>query len=89
MGHKGMWNRAHSSLGTSACRGEDSEHDSLGMGLCTFNTRLHVNVPGPDRFWLAHVVGASLTYLSDLNIAQDGCRVAGLIGLPFTLSSSL
>lgn len=41
----GMENGAHSSLGTSVCHVKDSEHDSLGMGLCTFNIRLHVNVP--------------------------------------------
>lgn len=28
---------------------EDSEHDSLGMGLCTFDTRLHANVARFDR----------------------------------------
>lgn len=46
---EGTGNGAHSSLGTSARRVEDSEHDSLGMGLCTFDTRLHVNVPRSDR----------------------------------------
>lgn len=40
------WEWSHSSLGTSACYGEDREHDSLGMGLCTFYTELHVNVKG-------------------------------------------
>lgn len=45
---EGMENGAHSSLGTSARRGEDGEHDSLGTGLCTFNTKLHVNVPRAD-----------------------------------------
>lgn len=42
---EGTENGAHSSLETSARRGEDSEHDSLGWGLCTFDTRLHVNGP--------------------------------------------
>lgn len=36
----------HSSLGTLACYAEDRGHDSLGMGLCTFYTELHVNVWG-------------------------------------------
>lgn len=42
-------NGSHSSLGTSAGYGEDREHDSLGMGLCTFYTELHVNV---GKTWL-------------------------------------
>lgn len=42
----GNGNWSHSSLGTSGRHAEDGEHDSLGMGLCTFDTELNVNVKG-------------------------------------------
>lgn len=38
------WEWSHSSLGTPSCHREDREHDSLGMGFCTYYTELHVNV---------------------------------------------
>lgn len=47
---KGM-RMEHSSLGTSARYREDREHDSLGMGLCTFYTELHANIGKTWLYW--------------------------------------